>query len=230
MNEVYEALIVEFPLRGEWLSPNTPGTKVPSHGTDQLGARYAYDFLQVDWERKGWPSYDVHWLRYLIFGVPLDKCYCWGQEVYAPCDGVIVKSEDGYRERSRVHLLSDMFVAVKSVYAFNPGKDNLQFVAGNYIIMKCREDVYAGLVHLQKGSIRVSSGQSVKKGDVLGNVGHSGNSFSPHLHFQLMDSSDILLARGLPCAFEQYELFKDGEWEKVYNEIPTNTDRIRFLD
>ncbi|HWQ42361.1 MAG TPA: M23 family metallopeptidase [Desulfosporosinus sp.] len=228
MKEIYKPIIVEFPLRGEWLAPNTPGKKIPSHGTDQLGTRYAYDFLQVDWKRKGWPSYRVHWLRYLFIGVPLNKCYCWGQDVYAPCDGVIVKAEDGYKERARAHLLSDLFVALKSAYAFNPRKDNIQSVAGNYIIMKCSNDVYAGLVHLQKGSIRVSIGQSVKKGDVLGKVGHSGNSFSPHLHFQLMDSSDILSARGLPCAFEQYESFKDGEWRKVYNGIPTDKDRIRF--
>ena len=133
-----------------------------------------------------------------------------------------------YKERARAHLLWDLFVAVKSAYAFNPRKDTIQSVAGNYIIMKCSNDVYAGLVHLQKGSIRVSIGQSVKKGDVIGKVGHSGNSFSPHLHFQLMDSSDILSARGLPCAFEQYELFKDGEWRKVYNGIPTDKDQIRF--
>lgn len=59
-------------------------------------------------------------------------------------------------------------------------------------------------------------------------MGHSGNSFAPHLHFQLMDSSDIATAKGLPCAFEQYELFKNGTWEKVNNGIPTNKDRIRF--
>lgn len=230
MKGIYKPIIVEFPLRGEWLAPNTPGKKIPSHGTDRLGTRYAYDFLQVDWKRKGWPSYRVHWLQYLLLGVPLNKCYCWGQEVYAPCDGVIVKAEDGYKERARAHLLSDLFVAVKSAHTFNRGKDNIQLqsVAGNYIIMKCSNDVYAGLVHLQKGSIRVSVGQSVKKGDVLGKVGHSGNSFSPHLHFQLMDSSDILSARGLPCAFEQYELFKDSKWKKVYNGIPTDKDRIRF--
>lgn len=228
MKEKYQPIIVEFPLRGEWLAPNTPGKKIPSHGTDSLGARYAYDFLQVDWERKGWPSYDAHWLRYFLLGVPLNQCFCWGQEVYAPCEGVIVKAEDGYRERSRVHVLSDMFVAVKSAYAFNPRKNNIQSVAGNYIIIKCSNDVYAGFVHLQKGSIGVSVGQSVKKGDFLGKVGHSGNSIFPHMHFQLMDSSDILLAKGLPCAFEQYELFKNGAWQKVYNGIPTNKDRIRF--
>lgn len=48
MSKVHEPIIVKFPLRGEWLSPNTPGTKVPSHGTDRFGTRYAYDFIQVD--------------------------------------------------------------------------------------------------------------------------------------------------------------------------------------
>jgi len=221
-------IIIEFPLRGEWLSPNTPGKKIPSHGTDRLGSRYAYDFLQVDWKRKGWPSYSVHWLQYFLFGVSLNKCYCWGQEVHAPCDGIIVQAQDGYEERAKANLLSDLFVAIKSAYAFNPRKDNIQLVAGNYIIMKCSDNVYAAFVHLQKGSIGISVGQSVKKGDVLGKVGHSGNSFSPHLHFQLMDSSDILTAKGLPCAFEQLEIFNDGEWRKVFNSIPTDKDRIRF--
>ncbi|GAU80007.1 M23 family metallopeptidase [Fusibacter sp. 3D3] len=228
MKEMDNPIIVEFPLKGEWLAPNTPGKKIPSHGTDQFGTRYAYDFLQVDWKRKGWPSYSVHWIRYLFLGVPLNKFYCWGQDVYAPCDGIIVKAEEGYKERARAHLISDLFVAVKSAYAFNPRKGNIQSIAGNYIIMACRDGVYAGLVHLQKGSIRVSVGQNVKKGDVLGKIGHSGNSFFPHLHFQLMDSDDILSARGLPCAFEQYELFKDGKWEKVYNGIPTDQDKIRY--
>lgn len=223
-------VIVTFPLRGEWLAPNTPGNKIPSHGSDQLGERYAYDLLQVDWARKGWPFYRVHWLRYLIFGVPLNKCYCWGQEVYAPCDGIIVKAKDGYKERSRAHWFSDLLFAIKNVYAFNPRKDNLQSVAGNYIIMECSDHVYAGLVHLQMGSIKVSVGQSVKKGDVLGKIGHSGNSFAPHLHFQLMNSSDVATAKGLLCAFEQYEIFKDDKWQKVYNGIPTNKDRIRFHD
>lgn len=60
-------------------------------------------------------------------------------------------------------------------------------------------------------------------------VGHSGNSFSPHLHFQLMDSSDITIANGLPCAFEAYEVFEHGTWKKVQNGIPTKIDRIRFI-
>lgn len=229
MKEMEKPIVIEFPLRGEWLAPNTPGSKVPSHGTNQLGSRYAFDFLQVDWERKGWPSYQIHWLKYVLFGVPLNKCYCWGQDVFAPCDGVIIYAKDGYRERVKAHLLSDLVVAIRSAYFFNPRKDNIQSIAGNYIIMKCGNHVYAGFVHLMTGSIQVSVGQSVKKGEVIGRVGHSGNSFAPHLHFQLMDSSDIITAKGLPCAFEQYEVFKEDGWQKVSHSIPTDKDRIRFI-
>jgi hypothetical protein len=223
-----EPIIVEFPLRGEWLSPNTPGTKIPSHGTNQLGTRYAYDFIQVDWERKGWPSYRGSLPKYLLFGIPIREYYCWGQEVYAPCDGIVVRAEDGYEERERTNLCSDMVNAYKNAHYFDPKKDDVQSVAGNFIIMECGENIYAALCHLQTGSIQVTAGQSVKKGEVIGRVGHSGNSFGPHLHFQLMDSSDITTAKGLPCAFEKYEVFQNGEWQEVINDIPTDKDRIRF--
>ena len=228
MIESLEPIIVEFPLRGEWLSPNTPGTRIPSHGTNQLGTRYACDFIQVDWERTGWPAYRVSLPQYLLFGVSLKDYYCWGQDVYAPCDGIVVQAEDGYEERARTNLLSDLYNAYKNAHYFDPKKDDIHSVAGNYIIIDCGNNVYAALVHLQTGSIQVMVGQNVKKGELIGKVGHSGNSFAPHLHFQLMDSSDIVTANGLPCAFEQYEVLKDGVWKKVKNGIPTNKDRIRF--
>ena len=229
MNEIEKPIIVEFPLRGEWLTPNTPGKRIPSHGTNRFGTRYAYDFLQVDWKRKGWPSYRIHWLQYLLFGVALHQCYCWGQEIYAPCDGIIVQAADGYRERTRVHLLADLFVAIKNSHNQNPNKDKIQSITGNYIIMQCGKEIYAGFAHLQKDSIRVAIGQYVKKGDILARVGHSGNSFFPHLHFQLMDHYEILSANGLPCAFEQYESYQNGAWRTVLNGIPMDKERIRFV-
>ena len=229
MREFDSPVIMGFPLRGEWQSPNTPGKRIPSHGTDQLGERYAFDFLQVDWTRKGWPFYQITPAQYLFFGVPLNKCYGWGQEVYAPSSGEIIKAEDGHKERPRVHLVSDLFVALKNAYTFDAEKDDLRSVAGNYVIMKCSDHVYAAFAHLQMGSVTVSAGQVVRKGDVLGKVGHSGNSTAPHLHFQLMDRSDMISAKGIPCAFEQYEKFQDGEWVTVYNGVPLDTDRIRFV-
>ena len=228
MLEMYEPIIVQFPLRGEWLSPNTPGTKVPSHGTNQLGTRYAYDFIQVDWNRIGNPAYRVSLMQYLFSGVKLSDYYCWGQEVYSPCDGIVVVAEDGYAENARTNLLGDMSNAYKNAHYFDPEKDDIQSVAGNYVIIKYSENVYAALCHLQTGSVQVSVGQMIKKGEVIGRVGHSGNSFAPHLHFQLMDSGDITVANGVPCAFEQYEIFQDNEWQIIENGIPTDKDRIRF--
>jgi hypothetical protein len=228
MIDSLEPVIVGFPLRGEWLSPNTPGTKIPSHGTNQLGTRYAYDFIQVDWERKGLPSYRGSLPKYLLFGIPISEYYCWGQEVYAPCNGIIVRAEDGYKEQERTNLRADMVNAYKNAHYFDPKKDDVRSVAGNFIIMECGENIYAALCHLQTGSIQVTVGQNTKKGELIGRVGHSGNSFGPHLHFQLMDSSDIATAKGLPCAFEKYEVFQDGAWQEVINDIPTDKDRIRF--
>ena len=223
-----EPIIIEFPLRGEWLAPNTPGTKIPSHGTDRLGTRYAYDFIQVDWKRRGWPAYRGNLLQYFLFGLTLSDYYCYGQNIYAPCDGVVVQAEDGCEERVRTNLISDMSNAYKNANYFDPEKDDVQSVAGNYIVMECNSNIYAAFVHLQTGSIQVEIGQNIKKGDVIGKIGHSGNSFAPHLHFQLMDSDDIVIANGLPCVFEQYEILQDSEWKVVYNSIPTNRDRIRF--
>ena len=228
MLEMYEPIIVQFPLRGEWLSPNTPGTKVPSHGTNQLGTRYAYDFIQVDWNRMGTPAYRVGVMQYLFSGVKLSDYYCWGQEVYSPCDGIVVVAEDGYAENEKTNLFADMSNAYKNAHYFDPEKDDIQSVAGNYVIIKYSENVYAALCHLQTGSVQVSVGQMIKKGEVIGRVGHSGNSFAPHLHFQLMDSGDITVANGVPCAFEQYEIFQDNEWQIIENGIPTDKDRIRF--
>lgn len=223
-------LIVEFPLRGEWLSPNTPGTKIPSHGTNKFATRYAYDFIQVDWKRKGFPAYQGSVLQYILCGKSLRKYYCWGQPVFAPCDGIVVDVKDGYPERFRTNVFCDLLRAYRSAKFFSPQNDSIQTIAGNYVIIQFSKNLYAALVHMQTGSIKVSIGESVKKGQQIGNVGHSGNSFAPHLHFQVMDNVDISKANGVLCAFEKYEIFENGQWRLVERGIPTNKDRIRFLD
>jgi murein DD-endopeptidase MepM/ murein hydrolase activator NlpD len=91
-----------------------------------------------------------------------------------------------------------------------------------------RDDVFAGFAHLVPGSVAVQAGQVVRSGEVLGRVGHTGNSTAPHLHFQLMDSSDLMTAKGLPCAFRAYEVLRNGTWEKVENSVPRKVDRIRY--
>ncbi len=228
MSEFKDPVIIEFPLRGEWMAPNTPGTKVPSHGTDQLGQRYAYDFLQIDWGKKGMHFYKAGKLRYYLLGVPLSNCFCWDKEVYAPCDGKVIKCEDGYNERRIVHLIADMAALLKNALFFDL-KRGWQQVLGNYVIVDCGNDVFALFAHFRKGSINVSVGDSIKKGQLIGKVGHSGNSTAPHLHFHLMDNIDLLEANGVPCAFEEYEVFKENNWTTVTKGMPTAKDRIRFF-
>lgn len=48
MDELAHPVVVEFPLRGEWLVERTPSSRIPSHGTDALGQRFAYDFVRTD--------------------------------------------------------------------------------------------------------------------------------------------------------------------------------------
>jgi hypothetical protein len=55
--DVSKAAAVDFPLRGEWCAVTTPAERVPSHGTDYFGQRYAYDFAQLNVEgRQFYPS------------------------------------------------------------------------------------------------------------------------------------------------------------------------------
>ena len=50
--ETIAKLIVEFPVRGVWITPNSPATKIPSHGTTSFGEAYAIDFVMIDEEDK----------------------------------------------------------------------------------------------------------------------------------------------------------------------------------
>ena len=122
VKDMSKPILMQFPLKGEWYSPNTPGSKIPSHGTNRYGTRYAYDFIQVDWTRKGWPAYRVSMMQYLIKGAALEDYYCWGERVYAPCDGMVVVAEDGYAEK-KTNLLTDVFKAYKNANYFDPYKD-----------------------------------------------------------------------------------------------------------
>lgn len=224
-----QAVTIEFPLRGEWQTPTTPAKQIPSHGTDRMGLRFAIDFEQIDFESKWKSFHSLTHIRYLLFGVPLKKCYCWGENIYAPCDGEVIIVEDGKSERKIVHWLVDSMIAIKNALFFDERKDAYSKIAGNHIVIKFEQNGYMAFAHLQKGSIHVSVNEKVKKGAFLGKVGHSGNSTSPHLHFQLMDSCDIANSHGIPCVFEQYDVYKNGAWKTVYNQIPFETDRIRYL-
>ncbi|HZW04988.1 MAG TPA: M23 family metallopeptidase [Anaerolineaceae bacterium] len=220
-------VVVDFPLRGEWIAPNTPGTKVPSHGTNLFGVRYAIDFVGVDPDSRSNRFYRSSPLQYLVAGVRLQDCYGWGRPIFSATASTVIRAEDGMPERDPVHPLRD--VSLRLLNARNASSDpgmDFRTLSGNYVMVETSEG-YAVYAHAQTGSIIVSPGDRVVPGQHLANVGHSGNSTAPHLHFQLMDHPDPQRAQGILCSFREYEVFQDGAWRLVQNGIPRATDRIR---
>lgn len=221
------ARIVDFPLHGEWMAVQTPASRIPSHGTDMLGQRYAFDLIRFD-PQKGGQYHPAGGLRALLFGVPTRECHGWGEPIHAPLDGEVVAARDGLPERGRIHPVRELALVLKNGLTFRPTPEQLHRVMGNHVILRCG-DVYAAFAHLTTGSVAVETGQQVRVGDVLGRVGHTGNSSAPHLHFQLMDGPDPLAAQGIPCAFRAYEVWRDDDWQRVEHAIPTRTQRIRSV-
>ncbi len=235
MGELDNPVLVDFPLRGEWVAAHTPAQRIPSHGTDGLGQRYAYDFLRTD-SREGMHFFKDSLFKYWLVGVPTSSCYCWQEVVHAPFDGEVIVARDGLRERSRLHLVLDLLSIAKNAVAVNAKamfsdakKIDWHGYVGNHVILK-RDNVCAFFAHLHPHTISVKVGQTVREGEVLGKVGHTGNSTAPHLHFQLMDSDDLLTANGIPCAFKTYEVCEQGTWKSVSNGIPGYAERIRDVN
>jgi len=222
-------IVVDFPLRGEWTAPNTPGTRVPSHGTDQLGVRYAYDFIGLDPESQELSYFRSGVLRYLLFGAPLQDFYGWGRPIFAAAPGIVAQAGDGWPERNPVHPIRDTYFRIGNARSLREGeKLDLRNLLGNYVIVETAAG-YAVYAHAQTGSVRVSPGERVTAGQHLANVGHSGNSTAPHLHFQLMDHLNPWKAQGILCCFRDYEVFQDGAWRPVQNGIPKAGERLRKI-
>ena len=136
-------------------------------------------------------------LRTLLVGVPTQECHGWGNFVHAPLDGEVVAARDGLPERARIHPVRELALVLKTGVTFRPTPEGLHRVLGNHVILPGCDGAYAGFAHLTTGSVAVTPGQVVREGDVIGRVGHTGNSTAPHLHFQLMDGPDVATAKGL---------------------------------
>ena len=121
---------------------------------------------------------------------------CYGQEIIAIGDGEVV---DYYNTADwRVFPSGDPesdWVRVEKQFGSVP------LHCGNYVIIKHEHDEYSFYGHMIQNSVTVKKGMRVKQGDILGRLGNVGFSFSPHLHFHLMDSPDLFGAQGLPCHF-----------------------------
>jgi murein DD-endopeptidase MepM/ murein hydrolase activator NlpD len=216
------ATVVDFPLRGEWSAVNTPAHRVPSHGTDYFGQRYAYDFARLDGE--GIPCHPRSVGRHLTLGAPVSAFYCWDQPVLAAFDGRVIGVGDGWPDRERVALLWELM----RVTFFPPSVRGADYrpIAGNFALVEGSPGV-ALYAHLRRGSVRAKAGDTILDGDPIGTVGNSGNTTMPHLHFHLMDGPDPLRANGVACVFRRYERLVDKEWMIAERDAPRRLERIR---
>jgi murein DD-endopeptidase MepM/ murein hydrolase activator NlpD len=100
-----------------------------------------------------------------------------------------------------------------------PGEDSravpirVSTLLGNYVLLDLRAgpgDVhrYALYGHLRPGSLRVHVGDTVRRGQILGAIGNSGNSDGPHLHYQVTEAADPATAplrgEGVPWMLDAF--------------------------
>src|ERR671916_3303485 len=81
-----------LPFTGRWLARNSPARRVPSHGTNLFGVRYAIDFVGVDDRRRTADHRD--WRTFLATEPP-ERFFAYGRPVLAPAGGVVAGVHDG---------------------------------------------------------------------------------------------------------------------------------------
>lgn len=128
--------------------------------------------------------------------------FIFERELMAAANGVVVEIGEDYPEDKVIkpwEYSEKKFLKVLKELEEKIGLKNAY--AGNYIIIKHDNDEYSFYAHLAEKSIFVREGDQVRKGNIIGKVGVTGNSFEPHLHFMLLDSQDFLTANSLPVRF-----------------------------
>jgi murein DD-endopeptidase MepM/ murein hydrolase activator NlpD len=106
------------------------------------------------------------------------------------------------------------------------------------VILDLGQGRYAFYAHLQPGSLRVKLNDKVRRGQVLGLVGNSGNSTEPHLHFHVCDGNSPLASNGLPYVITEFQVQGKGfGWkpstppgpvETRSMELPSQNEVVRF--
>jgi len=220
-------LAIESPIHSVYMTPNTPGSKIPSHGTSKYGEMYAIDFVVLDKSTLSRKPYKSSVMRYLLKGLPLTDFYGWGEKIHAPIDGEVVKVVNDVEERDPVNIFKDVSNTSKVTRGFIKKAINFKGITGNCVIIQYAEKGYCLLAHLKKGSIRVKEGQKIERNEILGELGHSGNSTMPHLHMQFMDSLDFEEAKGIPFLIKEYWSYQNGNWVKKINSVPKKGEIIK---
>jgi murein DD-endopeptidase len=205
-----DAAVLGPPLRGEgWLTGNGPDPQtghrralVPVEGNPAIAQRFAIDYVKMDESGR----------RFVGDSLKNESYYAEGNDALAVADGIVVSVKDGIPE----NIPGPASRAVPIT---------LETVGGNFVILDIGQQRYAFYAHLKPGSLRVRPGDRVRKGQVVGLVGNSGNSTEPHLHFHLMDGTSPLGSEGIPYAHETFELV--GRCRRAFTECARSAPETR---
>jgi hypothetical protein len=188
---------LSLPFKGRWLVFWGGDTKELNQHHDVPAQRFAFDFLGVDENGK----------THRGDGAKNDDYFCFGREIYAPADGVILEAIDGVRDNQ-------------------PGVMNRYSLVGNCVLVEHRTNEISVLAHFQRGSVAVKAGDLVKRGQLLGRCGNSGNSSEPHLHYHLQHSPIFQDALGIKVLFQQLGATTNGRSETKTDYSPVKGDLI----
>ncbi|MBR9831346.1 M23 family metallopeptidase [bacterium] len=195
-----------FPLKGTWSAFGAPSLN--SHHRWVGIQEFSYDFIKMD---KNGNSHKKD-------GSKFKHYYAYGEDVVSVGDGKVVSVINAIEESDILLQSEDSdehWMKVKALQNELMQK-GFEYVLGNHVIIEHENGEYSYYMHLKTNSITVQVGDTIKKGLKIGELGQSGMSSEPHLHFQLSDSPDILKSRCLPIVFSN---IGDKNWNILYGEI-----------
>ncbi len=188
---------LSLPFRGQWLVFWGGDTKELNQHHDAPNQRFAFDFLGAD--EKGNTRKGEGKLN--------EDYFAFGREILAPADGIVTDVINGVRDNV-------------------PGSMNPYSALGNAVFIEHHEYEVSVLAHLKLDSIKVKVGDKVKRGQIIGLCGNSGNSSEPHLHYHSQNTPIIQDGTGIKCNFQNVTLIKNGKKEPKTNYSPTKGEII----
>lgn len=180
------------PLRGSGYIAGDGCCDAPRHVQSYLpvdGGWWNSQRFAIDWELLD--DQNRLWIRQPGRAPVPQDFHIYGKDLLAVADGVVVA------------VVKDLPDQPPGLLPPNLPQDQAD---GNHVILDLGKGVYVLYAHAAPNSITVELQQHVRKGQVLGQVGNSGNTTAPHLHFQAMDRPASLAANGLPYVFEQFRI------------------------
>ena len=121
----------------------------------------------------------------------------WGREILAPAAGTVTYARNDVPNNPRP--------GDPDINSFAALHDPVMAFMGNCVIIDHGNSEYSVMAHMQQGSVTVKVGERVAAGQVIGRLGNSGDSFGPHLHYQLQSGPQLFHGQSLPFRFQNID-------------------------